>query len=69
MLYEIVKEAADRKGVTIQRVEIECNLPNGSIGKWRTAKPSWDKVLRVAKYLRIPVTVLREAAAKEVTNA
>lgn len=62
MLYEIVKEAAEKRNCTIQKVEIECGLPNGSIGKWREAKPSWDKVIRVAMYLKIPIYKLKEEA-------
>jgi len=62
VLYEIVKEAAKRRNCTIQKVEMDCNLPNGSIGKWRAADPSWDKVFKVAKYLKIPLSTLRDAA-------
>lgn len=64
MLYDIVKEAADKKNCTIQKVEIECKLPNGSIGKWRDANPSWEKVIIVSRYLNIPLYALRDEADK-----
>jgi len=62
MLYEIVKEAADSKDISIQRVEKDLGLSNGTIGKWRTQAPRWDTVFRVAKYLKIPLSKLREVA-------
>jgi len=65
MLYEIVKEAANERNVTFHKIETDLNLGNGSIAKWQNQAPSWDKVFAVAKYLKIPLSLLREAAEKE----
>lgn len=66
MVYELIKDAADRKGVTISKVESECKLSNGTIGKWKNSKyaPRMDSVCKVAKYLKIPMGKIVDAVLR-----
>jgi transcriptional regulator with XRE-family HTH domain len=41
------------KGYTIMKLEKESGLSNGQIGKWKTQKPSYDKVASVANTLNV----------------
>lgn len=58
MIYEEIKKRADEMGVTIYRIERDCKLSNGIIGKWgKTAnqKPSVENLKKVADYLDVPM--------------
>ena len=43
------------KGLSISKLEKECNLGNGTIKRWETNKPSIDKVEKVANFLGISI--------------
>lgn len=55
MIYQKIKEIADRKGVSIRKIEIETGITPSSIYHWNEIKPSVDKVAKVAKYLGVTV--------------
>lgn len=60
MLYTKIKAIAKEKKIPVCKIEKDCNLMQGSIGHWDEVKPSYDKVLAVAKYLDITVEELSE---------
>lgn len=51
MIYENIQKIAKEKGVSIGMVERECNLANGTIGKWREASPNAINLKKVADFL------------------
>lgn len=53
-----IKEFAAKKGLSIFQLEKICGLSNGSIYHWDDVKPSYDKVVRVAKELGVSVEEL-----------
>lgn len=53
-----VKQLADNKGIKITDIEEACDLPVKSIYKWNKNKPSIDRVIKVAEYLRVDVGYL-----------
>lgn len=55
-----IKEIAKKNGITIAKIERDLNFANGYIRKWDTQKPSYDRLLAVAKYLNVPVNYLIE---------
>lgn len=55
MLYEKIKSIADAKHISILQIERECNIKPSSIYHWDKVKPSYDKVVAVAKYLGVSV--------------
>jgi len=52
-IVERIKEKCKEKGYTIMKLEKESGLSNGQIGKWKTQKPSYDKVASVANTLNV----------------
>lgn len=60
MLHTKIKAIAKEKKIPVSKIEKECGLMQGSIGHWDEVKPSYDKVLAVAKYLEITVEELTE---------
>lgn len=60
MVYDKIKKIADKKGISIRKIESETGITLGSIYHWNEVKPSVDKVLKVAKYLNVTVEKLLE---------
>lgn len=58
MIYENVKALCDKKHITIAELERNAGLTNGTIGKWRKAKPRIDSLQAVANYFGVTVTRL-----------
>lgn len=57
-IYDKVKAAADEKNMSIAEVERTAGVANGTIGKWRTGKPSVETLWKVAGALETDVTAL-----------
>lgn len=57
-VYEKIAKLAESRGVTIQIVEQECGMSNGSIKKWTTSTPKADRVAKVAEYFKVSVDYL-----------
>ena len=53
-----IKELVAEKGITITELENKCDLPAKSIYKWNKNQPSIDRVVRVAKYLKVDINYL-----------
>ena len=57
-LYENVKEAAKRKGYSINRLEQELGFARSYISKFKTITPSADKIQRIADFLGVSAEYL-----------
>ena len=55
-----IKEIAEKKGFSIQRVEKEAGLSNGSISKWEKSKPLAENLQKVASVLGVSIEELLE---------
>ena len=58
MLYDKIKTLAKEKCVSISQIERSCGIYPQSMCKWNEVKPSYDKVVSVAKYLGTTVEEL-----------
>lgn len=58
MLHTKIKAIAKEKKIPVSKIEKDCGLMQGSIGHWDEVKPSYDKVVTVAKYLDMTVEEL-----------
>lgn len=59
MIYENIAMLASENNVTIQKVEKDCGLSSGLIGKWKeNNNPKIDNLIKVAKYFKVSVTEL-----------
>lgn len=52
-LIERVQQKCAEKGTNFKRLEQELGFGNGTLRKWDTQKPSYDKVLLVANSLNV----------------
>lgn len=64
-----IKEIAKKNGITLAKIERDLNFANGYIRKWDTQKPSYDRLLAVARYLNIPINYLTETNEIEKEEA
>ena len=62
MLYDRVKKIAKSQNIPIYKMEEDLNFASGSVCKWNEIKPSYDKVVAVAKYLNTTVEQLTGCA-------
>lgn len=68
MIYEVIKEIADQKGISIYRIEKDCGMSNGIIAKWgKTAQqsPKVNNLNKVAEYLETPLETFLGKKNKE----
>lgn len=65
MIYENIKELADKKGIPISKLEEKSGLTNGTIAKWRTCEPGALKLKAVAKTLGVTVNRLLRGAERK----
>lgn len=65
MLYDTIKAMAKEKNIPIRKIEEDCGFAQGSMCKWNEISPSWDKVQKVSKYLKIPITKLCNGKEKK----
>lgn len=47
-----IREVCKERGTSIKAMEREIGLGNGTISRWETNIPSYDKVIKVADYLQ-----------------
>lgn len=62
MIYDIIKELCDERGLSIRQLEIRAGVGNGVIAGWKTASPRVDKLQQVADALGVPLTRLLKGA-------
>ncbi|WP_132084568.1 helix-turn-helix domain-containing protein [Harryflintia acetispora] len=62
-LFERIENSAKKEGITIGKLERLCGFSNGTIRKWRTQKPTLEKVMIVADQLNVGIQYL--ATGKE----
>lgn len=53
MVYEKVKEACERKNITIAKLEKTLGFANGTISKWRDSSPSVENLQKVAIFFKL----------------
>lgn len=57
-LYDRIKEAASKKGYSINRLEKELQFPRSSISKFNKNIPSMEKVKKIAELLDVSIDEL-----------
>ncbi|PLA80036.1 transcriptional regulator [Enterococcus faecalis] len=81
--YEIIKDLAKEKGLSIRQLEINFGYSNGYIGSWKRQTPNSNELSRIADYFDVSVDYLlgrtdtpqfsakneREATIEEALNS
>lgn len=66
MLYKNIKKICDSKGISISRLEKDCEIGNGTVRGWKKSNPRIDSLTKVANYLSVPIEKLLEPEPEEV---
>ena len=53
--YEIIKELAKKKKISIRQLEMRFGYSNGYLAKWKTNTPNADELPRLADYFGVSV--------------
>ena len=56
--YEIIKELAKKKKISIRQLELRFGYSNGYLAKWKTNTPNADELPRLADYFGVSVDYL-----------
>ena len=56
--YEIIKDLAKRKKISIRQLEINFGYSNGYLAKWKNNTPNSDELSRIADYFDVSVDYL-----------
>lgn len=67
-LYERIKLCAQERKVSIPNLEKELGFGNGTIGKWRTSKPSLPRLQKLAQYFGKPIEYFLSGDAPSARN-
>lgn len=65
-MVEKIKEFAKKKNTNLAQIEKALGFSQGYIRRWDEQKPSYDRVLKVAEFLNIPLEYLIET--NSITN-
>ncbi len=65
-LYENIKKACSERGISINKLELELELPRSSISKYNKNSPSINKVQKIADFLGISVEYLMTGNKPEI---
>lgn len=65
--YEIIKELAKEKKMSIRQLEMNFGYSNGYLAKWKNNTPNSDELSRIADFFNVSVDYLlgRETPTKE----
>ncbi|WP_315044343.1 helix-turn-helix transcriptional regulator [uncultured Enterococcus sp.] len=65
--YEIIKELAKEKKMSIRQLEMNFGYSNGYLAKWKNNTPNSDELSRIADFFNVSVDYLlgRETPSKE----
>lgn len=63
--YEIIKELAKEKGLSIRQLEMNFGYSNGYLGSWKRQTPNSIELARLADYFDVSVDYLLGREKKE----
>ncbi|EGO6558149.1 helix-turn-helix transcriptional regulator [Enterococcus faecalis] len=66
--YEIIKELAKRKKMSIRQLEITLGYSNGYFSKWKKVSPNSEGLRKVADYFNVSVDYLLGRENKNISK-
>ena len=65
-----IKTLMEKKGITAYRMAADLGFPQSTVSEWLSGayRPKADRLLKIAKYLDVPVEELIRDEAKEVMS-
>ena len=69
MLSEKISELCRKNNVTVASLERKLDFGSGTIRKWKNTQPSFNKVVAVANYFKVPITYFVQEEEKDKKGA
>lgn len=63
-----IQSLCDKNNTNFKNLERNLDLSNGTICRWDSSKPSYDKVLRVANYFNVSIDFLITGNEKNIND-
>lgn len=63
-LVDRIRELCQRNDLSLTKLEVILGFGNGTIGRWKTASPTYDKLKAVADYFGVSPEYLAEGKEK-----
>lgn len=60
MIYEKIKELAEKNGISIAALEKKLGIGNGTIRKWNEVSPTLENISKVARYFEVSIEYFLE---------
>lgn len=57
-IVERIKEACEANHITLHKLEVECGFANGYLSQLKKDAIPSDRLIKISKYLKLPVTYL-----------
>ena len=67
-LVEGIRHLCKQNGLSLTKLEAVLGFGNGTIGRWKTASPTYDKLAAVADYFDVSVKYLTAGKEKAATS-
>ena len=68
-LQDFIRQIKEEKKTSVSKIENQCGLSTGSIGKWKTSSPSLSTFIKLLNYLGMELTVRPISNNSEQKNA
>lgn len=65
MIYEKIKELAEKDGISIASLERKLSIGNGTIRKWNEASPTLESISKVARHFEVSIEYFLEEKKTE----
>lgn len=67
-VFERIENLRKNSGISQGKLEKELGFSNGSISKWKTSMPTFDRLQKIAEYFGVSVDYLMNGEEKDTTE-
>lgn len=65
MILKKISKLCEERKISISKLEKECGIGNGTIGRWKDSTPTVDKLKKVADYFGVTLDELLEESEQK----
>lgn len=64
-MYAKIKDLCKRQGISVRKLEKDLGFSTGSVCKWDDSSPSFERIAKVADYLKVPINEFNDTVANK----
>lgn len=64
MILQKIETLCEQKGISIAKLESDCGIGNGTIGRWDKSSPTVKNIQKIATYFGVGIETLLEGCEK-----